>query len=144
MLRLATSFGKDSGRGRAGYCPLACSSRRTRTAFEACPRSLCQCENLAPTRACRSVLCCCEEIRTSWEVVGALQFEAGTAGGQIDNVTVNRHRLRAKKDFPDTGNQTPGSHTKPASFVRPVHLSATIESLHLYGPLITDPLRRGA
>jgi hypothetical protein len=78
------------------------------------------------------------------KVVGSLQFEAGTAGGQIDNVTVNRHRLRAKKDFPDPGNQTPWGHAKPASFVRPVHLSAKIESLPLYGPLITDPLRTGA
>src|SRR4029453_18865218 len=60
------------------------------------------------------------------------------------SVTFNRDRLRTKKDFPDPGDQTPWGHTKPASFVRPVHLSAKIESLHLYGLLITDPLRRGA
>jgi hypothetical protein len=87
-------------------------------------------------------VCCREETRTAWKVEGPLQFEAGTASGQIDNVTVNRHRLRAKKDLPDPRNETPGGHAKPAPFVRPVHLSFKIESLNLYGPLITDPLRR--
>jgi len=69
MLRPAASFGEDSSiaRGRAGCChSLACSSRRTLTTFAACPRSLCQCENLACTPACRSVACCRGEIRTSW------------------------------------------------------------------------------
>jgi hypothetical protein len=85
-----------------------------------------------------------KKFEPSGEVIGAGQFETRTAGRQIDNVTFNRRRLRAKKDFPDPGDQTPWGHAKPASFVRPVHLSAELESLHLYVPLITDPLRRGA
>jgi hypothetical protein len=85
-----------------------------------------------------------KKFEPSGEVIGARQFETSTAGRQIDNVTFNRRRLRAKKDFPDPGDQTPWGHAKPASFVRPVHLSAELESLHLYVPLITDPLRRGA
>ena len=67
-----------------------------------------------------------KKFELSGEVIGARQFETRTAGRQIDNVTFNRRRLRTKKDFPDTREQTPWGHAKTASFVRPVHLSAKI------------------